>query len=426
MYSNYVSLAVGAQERRESIVVLAHILIGTIAGLISFVAAMAQGATFWSALLVYSAVGASATLLTAVMQFALGRSGAGEAAELTATTGFGAMPIEVTAETAPEEAGPRTMRILAVDDDPFILELVPKIAGMVGCDNITVATSGPEALDIIAKAEAPFDCLLLDINMPKMDGIELCSRIRKLDDYQDTSIIMLTAMTDLDHLDRAFRAGASDYTTKPFDIIEFGDRLKTAQKRTDDNWARAHLPEANNVEPDADNDWGSGRIAALASVPAMIGYSALQNYLTRLSGPALADAFVMGINVDQTQAPADDTQPVVPLRTLILLARAIDEVFKPSKYMMAYAGNGQFVLVSGGQSLPRAAAIEGAIQENLARKSGNIKLDGAISVGTAVRPTGGRMRRARIAFESALNNADMRAAGKRGEYQSPLRQQLGA
>ncbi|MFD2853703.1 hypothetical protein ACFSZS_01245 [Seohaeicola zhoushanensis] len=115
----------------------------------------------------------------------------------------------------------------------------------------------------------------------------------------------------------------------------------------------------------------------------------------------------------------------MPLRSLIMVARAIDDVFRNSKYMMAYAGHGQFVIVSSGQSLPRAAGIEGAIQERMSRKSGMGRPDASVSVGTAVRPGAGRMRRARVAFENALNLAGVRAAGKRGEHQWKLKQKLG-
>ena len=62
------------------------------------------------------------------------------------------------------------MRILAVDDDMFIRELLPKIAARVGCPDITVAASAQKALQTIAAAPVPFDCLLLDINMPEMSG----------------------------------------------------------------------------------------------------------------------------------------------------------------------------------------------------------------------------------------------------------------
>ena len=67
------------------------------------------------------------------------------------------------------------MKILAVDDDKFILELVPAILGEAGLDDVTTAASGEEALAAIRAADGAFDCLLFDIQMPGMDGIDLCS-----------------------------------------------------------------------------------------------------------------------------------------------------------------------------------------------------------------------------------------------------------
>ena len=94
------------------------------------------------------------------------------------------------------------MKILAVDDEPFILELLPMLAAKSGFPDVTTAHSGDLALETLVQASAPFDCLLLDINMPGMDGIELCSRVRQLDRYEKTPILMLTAMSERDHRPR--------------------------------------------------------------------------------------------------------------------------------------------------------------------------------------------------------------------------------
>ncbi|MDB5661059.1 MAG: srrA, partial [Cypionkella sp.] len=63
------------------------------------------------------------------------------------------------------------MRILAVDDDPCILELMPLLVAISGFPDVTTAPSGQRALDALANSDDSFDCLLLDINMPGMDGV---------------------------------------------------------------------------------------------------------------------------------------------------------------------------------------------------------------------------------------------------------------
>ncbi len=122
------------------------------------------------------------------------------------------------------------IRILAVDDDPFIRSLVPIVSENAGYSEVTTVSSGQLALDAIARTEAPYDCLLLDISMPGMDGIELCKTIREIPSYRNTPIVMLTGMRDMKSMDSAFQAGATDYVTKPFDVIELGARLRLVQE----------------------------------------------------------------------------------------------------------------------------------------------------------------------------------------------------
>jgi len=97
------------------------------------------------------------------------------------------------------------MKVLAVYDDAFILELLTMIAARVGYSDIATALSGEAALDMLRDKSSMFDCLLLDINMPGMDGIELCELVRALPGYEKTPIVMLTAMAEKQFIDRAFK-----------------------------------------------------------------------------------------------------------------------------------------------------------------------------------------------------------------------------
>ncbi|MEP2427951.1 MAG: response regulator, partial [Tateyamaria sp.] len=81
------------------------------------------------------------------------------------------------------------MRILAVDDDPFIRELLPVVFREADYPYLTLADSGAAALDLLNSTKEHFDCLLLDIEMPEMDGITLCRRVRSMEAYQDTPIL---------------------------------------------------------------------------------------------------------------------------------------------------------------------------------------------------------------------------------------------
>jgi signal transduction histidine kinase len=93
---------------------------------------------------------------------------------------------------------------------------------------VELAASGREALERFQAA--PFDCVLLDIRMPGMDGIEVCRAMRALPAGEDVPIVFLTAQREVDAFDRARDAGGDDYITKPFRPNELIARVGVATK----------------------------------------------------------------------------------------------------------------------------------------------------------------------------------------------------
>ncbi len=120
------------------------------------------------------------------------------------------------------------MKILAVDDDPVALDILSATLTRANYLDLTLANSAEEALDELGETEVPFDCCLLDIQMPGIDGIELCAAIRDMPDYQHAPIVMITSLSDQSSIDRAYAAGATDYVTKPFNGLELGSRIRVA------------------------------------------------------------------------------------------------------------------------------------------------------------------------------------------------------
>ncbi|MFP7675595.1 PleD family two-component system response regulator [Marivita sp. S0852] len=117
------------------------------------------------------------------------------------------------------------MRILAVDDDESTLEILSILSARLGFAKMAEAANAKEAMESIRHSPVPYDCILLDLHMPGMNGIELCARLREHADYARCPIIMVTAMTDEARLDQACKAGADDYIIKPFNLDDLATRL---------------------------------------------------------------------------------------------------------------------------------------------------------------------------------------------------------
>jgi DNA-binding response OmpR family regulator len=117
-------------------------------------------------------------------------------------------------------------RILVVDDDLSITQFLRANLETRGYE-VKVAMDGAEALHTF-EMELP-DLVILDIRMPKMDGFEVCRRIRE---WSQTPIIMLTARGEEEDKVKGFDLGADDYITKPFSKDELVARVKAVLRRT--------------------------------------------------------------------------------------------------------------------------------------------------------------------------------------------------
>ena len=117
-------------------------------------------------------------------------------------------------------------KILVVDDDANICELLRLYLTKEGYQ-VTVANDGEEGLEKF-NAVKP-DMVLLDVMMPRMDGLEVCRRIRKAG---NTPVMMLTAKGETFDKVLGLELGADDYVTKPFDTKEVVARIKAVLRRT--------------------------------------------------------------------------------------------------------------------------------------------------------------------------------------------------
>ena len=116
-------------------------------------------------------------------------------------------------------------RILLVDDEPLILKGLKYTLEQEGYETLA-AYDGEEALEVFFANTV--DLVLLDVMLPKLDGIQVCQRIRE---SSNVPIIMLTAKgEDMDKI-LGLEYGADDYMTKPFNILEVKARIKTILRR---------------------------------------------------------------------------------------------------------------------------------------------------------------------------------------------------
>jgi Response regulators consisting of a CheY-like receiver domain and a winged-helix DNA-binding domain len=104
--------------------------------------------------------------------------------------------------------------VLIVDDDPLIISQVGEVLQSAGFSFIH-ASNGVEGLRQLTQGDPGL--VILDINMPELDGMQTCRMIRANEKFRDLPILMLTSRGDITHMMEARRVGADDYLVKPVD-----------------------------------------------------------------------------------------------------------------------------------------------------------------------------------------------------------------
>jgi two-component system response regulator MprA len=118
-------------------------------------------------------------------------------------------------------------RILVADDDHAVRSALERALRLSGCD-VELAEDGVDALDAIDAFQP--DALILDVKMPRLDGLGACRMLRRRGD--DLPILMLTARGELDDRVAGLDAGADDYLAKPFELDELIARLRALLRRS--------------------------------------------------------------------------------------------------------------------------------------------------------------------------------------------------
>jgi phosphoserine phosphatase RsbU/P len=117
-------------------------------------------------------------------------------------------------------------RVLLVDDARANLDIL--VEGLKADYKLSLAMDGETALQLAART--PPDLVLLDIVMPGVDGYEVCRRLRQMPETADVPIMFLSSLEEVQNKTRGFEAGANDYLTKPFDMLEVKARARSLLK----------------------------------------------------------------------------------------------------------------------------------------------------------------------------------------------------
>jgi sigma-B regulation protein RsbU (phosphoserine phosphatase) len=117
-------------------------------------------------------------------------------------------------------------RVLLVDDAKANLDIL--VEGLKPDHKLSLALTGEMALQIAART--PPDLVLLDIMMPGLDGYEVCRRMRRMPETAEVPIMFLSSLEEVQNKTRGFEAGANDYLTKPFEMLEVKARVRSLLK----------------------------------------------------------------------------------------------------------------------------------------------------------------------------------------------------
>jgi CheY-like chemotaxis protein len=144
-------------------------------------------------------------------------------------------------------------RVLITDDDDMTLEMLD--AALQDRYKVTTAHSGNEALALAEKQD--FDMILLDVDMPEMDGYATCTALKAQSRSADVPVLFLSARVNVEERLRGYRVGGTDYLTKPFDVVELTAKIELAvEQRERNRMLNDQIEEAMNTAMNTANMYG--------------------------------------------------------------------------------------------------------------------------------------------------------------------------
>lgn len=303
------------------------------------------------------------------------------------------------------------MKLLAVDDNPQILEVLPAIFKQANLPAITLANSGANALALLEDPDQHFDVLLLDIKMPEMDGIALCKRIRRIARYATTPILMLTSAKDSANIEAAFAAGANDYITKPFDVKDIVTRVRVAQRMANKTPKIQTInPQARHLEtPEGVHPMRVVDPVRLAHVDQLILPFSLGNYLSQLSRSRLEGCHIFSVRLADIGMLYSSAKTYEFAAALAQVVEAVAEVVTCPRLLMAYQGDGTFLCITQCEDAPAWPEVEDLVQERLNADARLLEngwpMGLTVAIGNPISPNASSNQRVKKTFDRAVERA---------------------
>lgn len=237
------------------------------------------------------------------------------------------------------------MRILLVDDDRIFTDLLSSSLSARGLDDVTLAHSAEEALELVESQRVPFDCFLLDIMMDGIDGVELCSRLRQRRECRSAPIIMITSADAARHMERAFQAGATDFMRKPLDLAEMSGRINTAmllvESTKKEQRGRVALRTLISYASDF-NLIDLSQKVCFPDINGMVDYYQIENHLLRLKD-GLYPLGLFRVQIRGFPKLNKRTERSTVLQQLHAISATIAETITDQRFLLSYIGHGRFV-----------------------------------------------------------------------------------
>lgn len=255
------------------------------------------------------------------------------------------------------------MRIVCVDDDPIFLSILTEYLRELDPTSVTTFNDPLRVAKLAAEGKLLADVLLLDMEMPGMDGTTLCSALRGTEVHRQTPIIMISSVKARDRVKGALAAGANEFLHKPLDKLELMARLSMVAQVLDERQRTAALQaDMGSLRDQADVAFRFDEAVLPGSDVGLVDYLALENHLLGLGWAGLPGTVAIGFRLRNAPWAYAHLDRLEYCDFLCETAALIVQQMAGVRFRMAYAGAGDFVAVLDRGQKVEAAELQQALQ----------------------------------------------------------------